>query len=150
MSGAETLFRDRTASNGRARLLYKNGSAAKDFVGAIRSVTVLVLRRFAIGLGLTHYGCMYPYSEDLRKKIVEAKQRGMPISEVARTFDVGISSVKRYAKTAREGGALRPKRCPGRPPKTDERARRLLGYLSTTEKQQVLEVEHLPASPEAR
>jgi transposase len=69
---------------------------------------------------------MNAYSEDLRKKIVEAKQRGMPTSEVARTFGVGISSVKRYAKTAREGGSLRPKRSPGRPPKTDERARRLL------------------------
>jgi transposase len=69
---------------------------------------------------------MNAYSEDLRKKIVEAKQRGMPTIEVARTFGVGISSVKRYAKTAREGGSLRPKRSPGRPPKTDERARRLL------------------------
>ena len=77
-------------------------------------------------MGLTHHRCMNAYSEDLRKKIVEAKQRGMPTSEVARTFGVGISSVKRYAKTAREGGSLRPKRSPGRPPKTDERARRLL------------------------
>ena len=69
---------------------------------------------------------MNAYSEDLRKKIVEAKQRGMPTVEAARTFGVGISSVKRYAKTAREGGSLRPKRSPGRPPKAGERARRLL------------------------
>ena len=69
---------------------------------------------------------MNAYSEDLRKKIVEAKQQGMPTVEVARTFGVGISSVKRYAKTAREGGSLRPKRSPGRPPKAGERARRLL------------------------
>ena len=69
---------------------------------------------------------MNAYSEDLRKKIVEAKERGMPTLEVARTFGVGISSVKRYAKTAREGGSLRPKSSPGRPPKADERARRLL------------------------
>ena len=69
---------------------------------------------------------MNAYSEDLRKKIVEAKQRGTPTVEVARTFGVGLSSVKRYAKTAREGGSLRPKRGPGRPPKADERARRLL------------------------
>ncbi len=69
---------------------------------------------------------MKAYSEDLRKKIVEAKQRGMPTIEVARTFGVGISSVKRYAKVAREGGSLRPKRSPGRPPKADERARQLL------------------------
>jgi transposase len=69
---------------------------------------------------------MNAYSEDLRKKTVEAKQRGTPTVEVARTFGVGLSSVKRYAKTAREGGLLRPKRSPGRPPKADERARRLL------------------------
>ena len=69
---------------------------------------------------------MNAYSEDLRKKIVEAKQRGTPTVEVARTFGVGLSSVKRYAKTARQGGSLRPKRSPGRPPKADERARRLL------------------------
>ena len=39
---------------------------------------------------------------------------------------MGLSSVKRYAKTAREGGSLSPKRSPGRRPKADERARRLL------------------------
>ena len=40
---------------------------------------------------------MNAYSEDLRKKIVEAvEQRGMPKVEAARTFGVGISSVKRY------------------------------------------------------
>ncbi len=46
---------------------------------------------------------MNAYSEDLRKKIVEAKKRGMSTSEVARAFGVDLSSVKRYAKTAREG-----------------------------------------------
>ena len=49
---------------------------------------------------------MNAYSEDLRKKIVEAKERGMPTVEVARTFGVGLSSVKRYARVAREGGSL--------------------------------------------
>ena len=42
---------------------------------------------------------MNPYSEDLRKKIVEALQRGMPKIEAARTFGVGISSLKRYVAT---------------------------------------------------
>ena len=50
----------------------------------------------------------------------------MPTAEVARAFGVGLSSVKRYAKTAREGGSLSPKRSPGRRPKADGRARRLL------------------------
>jgi hypothetical protein len=46
---------------------------------------------------------MNAHSEDPHKRIVEAKERGMPTVEVARTFGAGLSSVKRYAKTAREG-----------------------------------------------
>jgi transposase len=69
---------------------------------------------------------MDAYSLDLRKKIVDAKQRGMPTSEVARTFGVGASTVKRYAAVAREGRPLAPKKCPGSKPKMDGGARRLL------------------------
>jgi transposase len=69
---------------------------------------------------------MDAYSLDLRKKIVDAKQRGMPTSEVARTFGVGASTVKRYAAAAREGRPLAPKKRPGSKPKMDEGARRLL------------------------
>jgi transposase len=69
---------------------------------------------------------MDAYSLDLRKKIVDAKQRGMPTSEVARTFGVGASTVKRYAAAAREGRLLAPKKRPGSKPKMDEGARRLL------------------------
>src|ERR671915_1294194 len=69
---------------------------------------------------------MDAYSLDLRKKIVEAKERGMPTAEVAKTFGVGVSTVKRYAATAREGRSLAPKRRPGSKPKLDERARNLL------------------------
>jgi transposase len=69
---------------------------------------------------------MNAYSLDLRKKIVEAKQRGMPTVEVARAFGVGVSTVKRYAAMAREGRPLAPKKHPGSKPKIDEGARRLL------------------------
>ena len=69
---------------------------------------------------------MNAYSEDLRKKIVEAVEKGMPKSEAARTFGVGISSVKRYMSTYREGRTLAPKKRPGSKPKLDEDARRLL------------------------
>src|SRR3712207_6504330 len=69
---------------------------------------------------------MDPYSLDLRKKIVEAKERGMPTAEVAKTFGVGVSTVKRYAKLADEGRSLAPKKRPGSKPKMDEGARRLL------------------------
>ena len=46
---------------------------------------------------------MKAYSEDLRRKIVDAIGRGMPKAEVARTFGIGISTVKRYATKARRG-----------------------------------------------
>jgi transposase len=69
---------------------------------------------------------MNAYSEDLRKKIVEAVERGMPKIEAAKTFGVGISSVKRYVAVARAGRSLAPKKRPGSKPKLDETARRLL------------------------
>ena len=69
---------------------------------------------------------MNAYSEDLREKIVQALERGMGKSEAARTFSVSLSSVKRYAKIAEEGGSLAPKKRPGSKPKLDERASKLL------------------------
>jgi transposase len=69
---------------------------------------------------------MNAYSEDLRKKIVEALRRGTTKSEAARSFGVSRSSVKRYAKLAEEGRSLAPKKRPGTKPKMDERSRRLL------------------------
>ncbi len=69
---------------------------------------------------------MRAYSEDLRKKIVAAVERGMSKAQAARTFDVSLSSIKRYSRTAREGGSLEPKKSPGRPRKADEKARVLL------------------------
>ena len=70
--------------------------------------------------------CMNAYSEDLRKKIVEALRRGTTKSESARSFGVSRSSVKRYAKLADEGRPLTPKKRPGSKPKMDETTRRLL------------------------
>jgi len=69
---------------------------------------------------------MKAYSEDLRKKILQAVDRGMPKSEAARTFGVSRSSVKRYAAARREGRSLTPKKHPGSKPKLDEKARKLL------------------------
>ena len=69
---------------------------------------------------------MDAYSEDLRKKIVEAVERGTPKTEAARLFGVSRSSVKRYAAMAREGKPLTPKKRPGSKPKLDESAKKLL------------------------
>lgn len=69
---------------------------------------------------------MKAYSKDLRRKIVDAIERGMPKAEAARTFGVGISTVKRYATKAQKGEPLEPGKAPGRRPKMDERLRKLL------------------------
>ena len=69
---------------------------------------------------------MNAYSEDLRKKIVDALRRGAAKAEVARAFGVSRSSVKRYAKLAEEGRPLAPKKGPGLRPKLDGAAERLL------------------------
>src|SRR5215210_3841621 len=58
---------------------------------------------------------MTAYSEDLRKKIVAALERGMSELKAARTFDVRLSSVKRHSRTASQGGSLKPRKSPGRP-----------------------------------
>jgi transposase-like protein len=52
---------------------------------------------------------MNAYSEDLRKKIVEAVERGTPKTELARAFGVGVSSVIRYVAASGEGRSLAPK-----------------------------------------
>ena len=69
---------------------------------------------------------MKAYSEDLRRKIVDAIGRGMPKAEAARTFGIGISTVKRYATKAQRGESLEPGRATGKPPKIDERVGKLL------------------------
>lgn len=69
---------------------------------------------------------MKAYSEDLRKKILQAVDRGMPKSEAARTFGVSRASVKRYAAARREGRSLAPKKHPGSRPKLDQSARKIL------------------------
>ncbi|MDP9425715.1 MAG: IS630 transposase-related protein [Actinomycetota bacterium] len=73
-----------------------------------------------------HHARMNAYSEDLRKKIVEALRRGAGKSEAARAFGVSLSSVKRYAKLGDEGRSLAPKKRPGLQPKIGEDAERLL------------------------
>lgn len=73
-----------------------------------------------------HPAFMRAYSLDLRKKIVETVKRGVPKAEAARTFGVGISSVKRYVKMAEESRSLAPKTAPGKRKKLDARGVRLL------------------------
>jgi len=69
---------------------------------------------------------MKAYSEDLRRKIVDALKRGTPKIEAASLFGVSLSSVKRFAKMDRDGPSLAPRKPPGRPSKADETVRKLL------------------------
>ena len=76
---------------------------------------------------MSHRGLMDAYSEDLRRKIVEAVQeRRMNQSEAARAFGVSRSSVKRYLKAVRQGRSLSPRKAPGKRSSLDEKARKLL------------------------
>jgi len=69
---------------------------------------------------------MSAYSLDLREKIVESVKRGVPKAETARRFGVDRATVKRYCKQLDERGSLEPRKAPGRTPKLDEKARKLL------------------------
>ena len=61
---------------------------------------------------------MKAYTQELRERIVEAVDRGVPREEVAEVFGVGLSTIKRYLKQRRETGSVAAKPIPGRPPKT--------------------------------
>jgi transposase len=58
---------------------------------------------------------MKAYSKDLRLRVLAAVDRGMPRAEVAKTFDVSVSTVKRYLKLRRQTGDVQPKPIPGPP-----------------------------------
>lgn len=69
---------------------------------------------------------MSAYSLDLREKIVESVKKGVPKAETARRFGVDRATVKRYCKQLDERGTLEPRKAPGKRPKLDEKARKLL------------------------
>jgi transposase len=59
---------------------------------------------------------MNAYSKDLRVKVVDAVDRGIPRKEVVRTFGVSLPTIERYIRRRREGEDLTPKPSPGRTP----------------------------------
>ena len=59
---------------------------------------------------------MCAYSPDLRSKVVAAVERDGNKHQVARSFGISVSSVKRYVRQWQEDGTLDPKPHPGRPP----------------------------------
>lgn len=71
------------------------------------------------------------YSIDLRKKVVDAYERGdTSYSKVAENFGIHIRSVKRYVKQYREQGNLLPRKGNmGRPSKIDDPGYKLIQKL---------------------
>jgi transposase len=57
---------------------------------------------------------MNAYSKDLRLRVLEAVDRGMPRKEIAGLFGVSLSTIKRYIKRRREGQDLEPRPSTGR------------------------------------
>ena len=57
---------------------------------------------------------MNAYSKDLRVRVLDALDRGVPRKEVAGLFGVSLSTIKRYLKRRREGKDLQPKPSTGR------------------------------------
>jgi transposase len=60
---------------------------------------------------------MKAYSQDLRQRVLRALDQGMKRSEIVKTFDVSLATLKRYLKQRRETGEVSPKPIPGRPAK---------------------------------
>ncbi|HSJ76334.1 MAG TPA: helix-turn-helix domain-containing protein [Gemmatimonadales bacterium] len=58
---------------------------------------------------------MKAYSKDLRLKVLDAVDRGMPRKEVARIFGISLPSIKRWLKRRRECGDVEPSPIPGPP-----------------------------------
>ena len=74
---------------------------------------------------------MNGYSEDLRRRIVSAVERGISKkAQAARGFDVSLSSVSSASvEKANRGESLAPKKkSPGSLPKLDEKANKLLEH----------------------
>ena len=57
---------------------------------------------------------MNAYSKDLRLKVLQAVERGVPRREVAGLLGISISTISRYVKLKASGENLAPKPSPGR------------------------------------
>jgi transposase len=59
---------------------------------------------------------MNAYSLDLRLKVLDAVDRGIPRREVVSTFGVSMPTIERYLRRRRQTGGVAPKPSPGRTP----------------------------------
>ena len=54
------------------------------------------------------------YSSDLRKRVLDAIDRGMARTEVVATFQISMGSIKRWLARRRSTGDITPRSPPGR------------------------------------
>jgi transposase len=59
---------------------------------------------------------MNAYSLDLRLKVLDAIDRGIPRREVVRTFGISMPTLERYLRRRRQTEEVAPKPSPGRTP----------------------------------
>jgi transposase len=57
---------------------------------------------------------MNAYSKDLRVRVLQAVDRGLPRARISELFGVSLSTIKRYVKRRRAGEDLEPKPSTGR------------------------------------
>ncbi len=57
---------------------------------------------------------MNAYSKDLRLRVLDAVDRGLPRRQISHLFGISRSTIKRYIKRRREGEDLEPKHSTGR------------------------------------
>ena len=66
--------------------------------------------------------CMKAYSEDLRSRVLAALDGGISQTQAAQTFQVSVSSIRRWRGQLSTHGHLHPKRPSGRPRKIEPSA----------------------------
>ena len=71
------------------------------------------LKRFGIRLGCSNHLRMRAYSLDSKSKVVEPVIRGMPKAEPARSFGIGVPTLKGYVGKAHKGEDMVPRKPPG-------------------------------------
>lgn len=64
---------------------------------------------------------MNAYSKDLRVKVVDAVDRGIPRKEVTSIFGISLPTIERYLRRRRQTEDLTPKPSPGRTPTIEQR-----------------------------
>src|SRR4029450_7848071 len=79
---------------------------------------------------------MNAYSKDLRLRVLEAVDRGLPRTRISELFGVSLSTIKRYVRRRRQGEDLEPKPSTGRKRRilaTSEQKRALWEQLEENE-----------------